>query len=547
MTESTRRDDIRNLSLVWGAGIIGGILTLAILLRGQEPQVIKVEDQPDVSPILVEISAFQIQPAREPIVVAGPVDSGSNRLYGTVITVRGDEYEGYIRWDRNEGSWADLLDANKRGAGEGDALVRVMRAPRVRAMIVRLGRDLTRVEREVVRVERVRDRIEREVTRVEREVALVEQDFNHETDLYFDDDVDFVVLSGSGAKISIVSAPSARISALAAVRAYAPLSLDRSLFVPRASAQSGIRFGHIQSIKALDSHSALFTLKSGEQMEFSGSATDLGSSMRAIVIEQRDGREVKLAWSDLDVIHFRAAPEGESPRNFRMYGTMVTRSGAKFTGYVTWDVDEIYSNDILDGEEHGHDQAIPFGNIQSIERYSSRSAVVTLKNGDEMILGGTNDVNSSNRGISVSDPLLGQVKVSWDEFESVRFHQAETHAAYSSFDGGQRIYGTVITEDGEEYTGHLIWDRDEAYSWEMLNGSQDGIEFHIEFSKLASVAPLNAEESLITLRDGRTFELGGADDVDRNNQGIRVQGDDDDQERLIDWEDVREVRFQERQ
>ena len=74
----------------------------------------------------------------------------------------------------------------------------------------------------------------------------------------------------------------------------------------------------MQSIQALDSRSALFTLKSGEKMELSSSATDLGTSMRAIIIEQADGREVELDWSDLDVVNFHAAPEAASPKSFRM-------------------------------------------------------------------------------------------------------------------------------------------------------------------------------------------------------------------------------------
>ena len=33
--------------------------------------------------------------------------SGDNQLYGRVVTTAGEEFEGYVRWDKNEGSWAD--------------------------------------------------------------------------------------------------------------------------------------------------------------------------------------------------------------------------------------------------------------------------------------------------------------------------------------------------------------------------------------------------------------------------------------------------------
>ena len=43
--------------------------------------------------------------------------SGSDRLYGRAWTVDGRELEGFIRWDRNEGSWTDVLDADKVAGG----------------------------------------------------------------------------------------------------------------------------------------------------------------------------------------------------------------------------------------------------------------------------------------------------------------------------------------------------------------------------------------------------------------------------------------------
>lgn len=36
--------------------------------------------------------------------------TGNNLLYGTVRTRNGDVHRGFLRWDRNEGSWGGLLD-----------------------------------------------------------------------------------------------------------------------------------------------------------------------------------------------------------------------------------------------------------------------------------------------------------------------------------------------------------------------------------------------------------------------------------------------------
>ena len=36
-----------------------------------------------------------------------------DRIWGRVQTVSGEVHEGFIRWDRNEGSWVDQLDGSK--------------------------------------------------------------------------------------------------------------------------------------------------------------------------------------------------------------------------------------------------------------------------------------------------------------------------------------------------------------------------------------------------------------------------------------------------
>ena len=43
--------------------------------------------------------------------------SGSNRVYGTVTARDGRTHEGFLRWDRNEGSWGDMLDLTKLDRG----------------------------------------------------------------------------------------------------------------------------------------------------------------------------------------------------------------------------------------------------------------------------------------------------------------------------------------------------------------------------------------------------------------------------------------------
>ena len=420
--EPGMKEDAKNLSVVTGSAIIAALITMGLFVNrmtaAPEPTVVR-----EIQPVVIELVEVVEPELVEPVRVALPL-SGTNRLYGTVTTAYGSEFTGYIRWDRNEGSWTDLLDATKRGA------------------------------------------------------------------------------RGS-------------------------------------SSVSGIRFGHVDRIDVLSSHAARFTLRSGDQVELTGHASDLGSGLRALIVDEGNGDSAEFEWSDLETIDF-TPPGSTPPSESRLFGTMTTRSGMEFTGYVTWDVDEIYSTDVLDGDSDGSRMRIPFGEIASIERHSVWGAKVTLQDGQQMILEGTNDVDASIGGISISDAQLGQVKLDWDDFDNVRFHGTVAESAFANFDGGRRIEGTVVTESGESYTGQIIWDRDEAYTWEMLNGEIHEVDFHVEFGNIDRIAKTN-RGAAVTLKDGRTFELSNSNDVDRGNRGIVIHTDGRDFE--VEWNDFAELRL----
>jgi hypothetical protein len=301
--------------------------------------------------------------------------------------------------------------------------------------------------------------------------------------------------------------------------------------------ESGIRFGHIRSLEVDNDDRAILILKSGETIEFEGGSTDIGTDVREIVIEDKDQGELELVWDDIERVDFSTCPQvAESGFGQRLYGVLTTRRGENFVGWICWDVDEIFSNDVLDGEENGRSRKLKFGRIASIERYSSSGAKVFLAGGDEMILRGTNDVDNSNSGVLVLDPGIGQVRVDWGEFERVEFKPQPRPVGYNQFDGGTPISGTVTTVDGDSYTGSIRWDMDETKSWEILDGSSRDVEYDVEFGLIKSIEKVSDRYSLVTLLDGRELKLGGSNDVDESNKGIVVT-DAKGEETTVDWED----------
>ena len=405
--------------------------------------------------------------AGSPQVQVSPQVAGSSedRLYGRVTTASGAVHEGYIRWDRNEGSWADVLNGSKEMPIEN-----LEDAERLTSW---RGRDRSR-------------------------------------------SVEFL-----GIRISWDD--------------------DGEDDWPR-SAESGIRFGHIRRLTVLDDDAALLELKSGERVELFGGSTDLGTDLRQLSVEDLDGGVIELEWRDLDWVDFLQSPPRTQASARRLYGTLEDRWGNAYTGYISWDLDEILMSDVLDGEEDGREREVPFWQIAAIERFGSSGAHVTLLGGEEIVLRGTDDVTDDNRGIQISDPGLGEVRVRWDEFEAVRFHDADRHASYADFDGGHRIRGTVVTEDGEELTGNIRWDNDEMWSWELLDGEYRDVIYDVEFGNIERIEKRSRRSAYVVLKDGRTFELENSNDVDQNNKGIFVELDDGSLV-AVDWYLFREAVF----
>jgi len=385
----------------------------------------------------------------------------SNRIYGKLTTVDGDVFEGFIRWDKNEGSWSDLLDGTKE------------RSKRKSESKRKKYKDRSRSSVEIF-----------------------------------------------GIKLGSTSSSSWSYNS-----------------------QSGIRFGHIAMMEIIDDDAVLLKLKSGDEVELSGGATDIGTGIREIVIEDTNEGEIELIWDDLETIEFLPA-KGNMSSSFgeRLFGTLTTRRGDEFTGYICWDIDELFTKDVLDGESKGRSRKVKFGKISSIERYSSNGATVVLRNGDELLLRGTNDVDDSNSGIIVTDSKLGQVVVQWDEFDIVHFSTPDREVQYRDFDGGRKIKGTVYTEDGDEYSGFIRWDDDEEYTWEILDGENHDVEFDIDFAFIKQIENKSYRSSIVTLVDGRKFRLSGSNDVDEDNKGIYIMTDDGD-EVEVEWDEFTKVEF----
>ncbi len=301
------------------------------------------------------------------------------------------------------------------------------------------------------------------------------------------------------------------------------------------------RFGDISEIHPQRGDRLEVVMRGGATFELDGGSNDVGAR---ITVEDAALGTIKLEWKTIEKITFSATPSDVRPPAYRLYGKLIAGRDT-FEGFIQWDSQESLSIDKLDGDTRDGDLSIEMGKIRRIEKRSSRSSRVELKDGRSLVLEGSNDVNSSIRGILVEDPRFGRVKVSWDAFESVEFiDHASSGRGYGDYGEVRTLRGKISDYDGKGYAGVLVYDLDESYSFELLNGEKDEVEYLIPFEMIRTIRPGRRDESTVTLRSGLELRLSDSQDVSESNAGVVVVRDETGREVYLPWRDIERVDFE---
>jgi hypothetical protein len=128
-----------------------------------------------------------------------------------------------------------------------------------------------------------------------------------------------------------------------------------------------------------------------------------------------------------------------------IWGRVLTRDGARHTGFIRWDRNEGSWADVLDATKGGRKSGLQFGNIRRIEPLGRRSARVTLRSGEVVELGADlTDLGPGLRGMVVTDPAGRTVQMGWSDLRRVDFGPAPRGARAPA----QRLFGTLATRSG---------------------------------------------------------------------------------------------------
>jgi hypothetical protein len=151
-------------------------------------------------------------------------------------------------------------------------------------------------------------------------------------------------------------------------------------------------------------------------------------------------------------------------------------------------------------------------------------------------------VNSENRGIVVDDEKLGKIEIPWRDFEKVTFSRPSRMRGYDEFKDQKEIRGTITTENGKTISGRIVYDLDEEFTYEVLQGKSDRVEYFIPFSNISKISPRGWNSAILELKSGNQLSLQESQDVSELHQGLLVFTGKSDPV-YIRWETIKEIKF----
>jgi hypothetical protein len=284
------------------------------------------------------------------------------------------------------------------------------------------------------------------------------------------------------------------------------------------------------------------TMKSGTVFHLDRfAADDFADGVR--VWDVRRGVVDLEEWRIRSIEFLPAAGTEAAPRP--LHGTVRTAHGA-FTGLIQWTGEESLDSDALVGVADDREITVRLDAVHSVVRRSRDSSRVALLDGRSMVLSGTRGLCQGHGGISVDDIRYGRVLVSCGAFDRIDFTAGGGAPAYDDFPRGRPLLGVVTTRTGRRLTGRVVYDLDESETTETLDAPSRGVDYHIPFGLIASIAPGGGDQSggvRVTLHHGEELVLEREGDLSDRNPGMLIFGGGREHPEHVPWSDVRHVEF----
>jgi len=187
-----------------------------------------------------------------------------------------------------------------------------------------------------------------------------------------------------------------------------------------------IEFGNIRSIERAGRSASKVTLKSGREFKLRGS-NDVNSENRGIIVNIPNMGRVDIKWDEFESIKFEDTwptsnlSYDQFKGDKKISGSVKTENGKTYKGLITYDLDESYNLEFLDGMHKDIEYLIPFNVINKIKPLNREESIVELINGNDIVFEDRVDVNSGNDGVLVFTSKREFDYIPWNEIIEIEF------------------------------------------------------------------------------------------------------------------------------
>lgn len=382
-------------------------------------------------------------------------------IYGKVITIDGDEYVGPIRWGTEEVFWFDFFNATK----PRNEFVQYLSRQEIEDLRETSKHWAERWIERLVSVNGWDDSYNHTFACQFGDIKVIEVRGRNRVNLELKDGQVIRLDDGSndvGARIRILDEEYGSVEVkwdrLDRVEFYpTPENLSRKFGDPifgtvhtRYGEISGfIQWDHderllsdkldgdtrhddysipFEDIRSMEKYGrgVLLITKSGDELELH-SSNDVNRENRGIIVNTAGMGRVDIPWKEFEKIVFSNPNDGDvvgyddfnAPES--LSGTVHTVDGNSYSGLIIYDLDESINIEILNGEKDDIEYLIPFRSIKKVIPKNYYYSQISLRDGDLLLLGKSQDVTDSNTGVLVFESENNYKYIPWAEIEEIVF------------------------------------------------------------------------------------------------------------------------------
>lgn len=198
---------------------------------------------------------------------------------------------------------------------------------------------------------------------------------------------------------------------------------SQTLYGKNEEVIAGIKFWDIKKIAKKDK-GAIVTFNSGKQV-FMYNTRDVSAASRGIVVSSPDLGCSIVEWGAFKSVVFTDPPDTVSYASFsaprRIYANVRTADGKIVRGNCSFDLDEEWDFELLEGTGNNIRYQIPFLNIAAMVRLNDNQSRVQLRNGKSLVLADHHDVSSQNWGLIIWLANSKYQYISWGDVAGISF------------------------------------------------------------------------------------------------------------------------------